>query len=178
MNNNTSDNTSKSGNFLDKYIEPVFYRSMRIAILAVIGTYLMALILFIIGIIKSVNLIKDFQQDMDLKLLKIQIIGIADLFIFGLAIMILAFGIYKLFVGKVKPLSDNKLPVWLQNINDFGALKIIIAKIVILVLILLFLELIIENFQRFQTGNIYQLLVIPIGVLLIAFALKIIEKIK
>jgi len=174
-NNPTPNN---SDNFINKYIEPYFYRSMRVSILAVIGTYIMAFILFLKGIIKTWYLIVDFNKDIDIKHLKIEIIGIADMFIFGLAMMILAFGIYKLFVGKVKPVNEDKNPVWLRNINDFGALKIIIAKIVILVLILLFLELIIENFARFQNGNILNLLIIPMGVLLIAFALKIIEKVK
>jgi len=165
-------------NFLDKYVEPVFYRSMRISILAVIGTFIMAVILFVKGLMRSWKLVVNFNSDVDLKILKIEIINIADMFIFGLAMMILAFGTYKLFVGKVRPINSNTLPVWLQNINDFGALKIIIAKIVILVLILLFLELIIENFQRFQSGKLIELLIIPLGVLLISIALKVIEKVK
>jgi len=167
-----------SHSFMNRYIEPYFYRSMKISILAVIGTFIMAILLFLEGLIKTWDLITNFKQDIDLKHLKIEIIGIADMFIFGLAMMILAFGIYKLFVGKVKPVNEDKNPVWLQNINDFGALKIIIAKIVILVLILLFLELVIENFQRFQNGNILNLLIIPLGVILIALALKIVEKVK
>ncbi len=178
LNNTTVNSSNSTKNWMDKYFEPYFYRSMRISILAVAGTYLMALILFMKGIVKTWFLLTNINEYIDLKRLKIEIISIADMFIFGLAMMILAFGIYKLFVGKVKPVDQSKTPVWLQNINDFGALKIIIAKIVILVLILLFLELIIENFQRFQSSSLYELLIIPAGVLLIAFALKIIEKVK
>ncbi len=178
ISDNTDKESVKNQNWLDKYFEPYLYRSMRLSILAVIGTYVMAVILFLKGIIKTWNIVINFNEDVDLKRLKIEIISIADMFIFGLAMMILAFGTYKLFVGKVKPLNQSKTPVWLQNINDFGALKIIIAKVVILVLILLFLELIIENFQRFQTASLYELLIIPLGVLLISFALKVIEKVK
>ena len=165
-------------NFLDKYFEPVFYRTKYIALIAVIGIFILSLVLFFVGLGKSIELIINFNFNEDAKHLKIDIIGIADMFLFGMAMLILSFGTYKLFVGKITPNEKSSIPVWLKNINDFGKLKIIVAKIVVLVLILIFLELIIENFNNFIGGSLYTLLIIPIGVLLIALGLKIVERLE
>ena len=164
--------------FFNKYFEPFFYKTKYMALIAVIGIFILAVVLFVMGFSKSFELILNFNINTEIKHLKIDIIGIADMFLFGMAMLILSFGTYKLFIGRMVPLSDKDLPSWLKNITDFGKLKIIVAKIVVLVLILIFLELIIENFPRFQTASLYELLVIPVGVLCIAFGLKIVERLE
>jgi uncharacterized membrane protein YqhA len=165
-------------NFFDKYFEPFFYKTKYIALIAVIGIFILSLLLFIVGLSKSIDLIINFDLKEDTKHLKISIISIADLFLFGMAMLILSFGTYKLFIGKITPDVSDSIPVWLQNITDFGKLKIIVAKIVVLVLILIFLELVIENFNQFIHGSLYELLIIPLGALLIAVGLKIVEKLE
>ncbi len=182
MENHHKENKNKTkfviGDLFSKNFEPFFYQTKYISLVAVIGTLLLAIILFYEGFKQAIVLIITMDSVTDFKHLKIDIIGVADMFLFGMAMLIISFGTYKLFIGKLEAAPNKSIPIWLQNINNFGNLKIIVAKIVVLVLILIFLELIIENFVRFKTASLYELLVIPVGVLLISYGLKVIEKLE
>ena len=68
-----------------------------------------------------------------------------------------------------------QLPNWLSFTN-FGELKALFIKVIVLILSITFLEQIIINIDAFSNNELYNILIIPIGILLITYSLNLMER--
>jgi uncharacterized membrane protein YqhA len=92
-----------------------------------------------------------------------------DSFLFGVVLVIFAYGIAIGFVLPLPPGMGRRLPKWMK-IQGVGQLKEILAQAVMVVLIVIFARIVVESGAIFQ----WNMLVLPISVLLIAIALRMI----
>ncbi|WP_455756439.1 YqhA family protein [Sulfurimonas sp.] len=178
MDNRKNNNVDKIGSFVDKNLESKIFKFRHLVLFGVLGSLILSFLLFIAGLWEVILAGKYFVIEHDITKFSIYALKSADLFLFGTVMIIFSIGSYNLFVSKVDNVGtdtdENILPNWL-NFADFGELKSLFIKVIILILSITFLELIIENSGRFANTELYNMLIIPIGVLMIAYSLKLIE---
>ena len=164
------------GDFFDKHLERHLFKMKHMVFIGVLGALILAFGLFIVGFYEVFVALISFKE---IKLFTIYVLKSADLFLFGMVMIIFSLGAYNLFISKLDNVDTDSgrraiLPEWLQ-FQEFDELKAIVIKVIVLILAITFLEQIIENSQRFHEVELYNLLIIPIGIMLISYSLKIIE---
>jgi uncharacterized membrane protein YqhA len=170
-------------NWFDINIEKYIFKLKHLAILAVFGGLILATVLFISGLITAGLAITKLILLWDLKLFIIYVLKSADLFLFGMVMIIFSLGTYNLFISKLDNIDgDSKtnkehLPNWL-NFSSFDELKVLLIKVIILILSITFLEMLIQQSDKFIDNELYNLLIVPIGVVLISYSLKLIHSHK
>jgi len=112
--------------------------SRFLVLAAVLGALAAALALFVYGIAETVVVVADAiakaeASSKGAKTLALAFIEIVDLFLLGTVLLMIALGLYELFIS-----SDLDLPEWLQ-IRTFDDLKLKLVGVVIVVLAVLFL---------------------------------------
>jgi uncharacterized membrane protein YqhA len=112
--------------------------SRYMVIIAVLGSLAAAAALFIYGAAETVSVISHTIGKMDIsskgaKQLALSFIEIVDLFLLGTVLLMIALGLYELFID-----NKLKLPEWLQ-IRTFDDLKNKLVGVVLVVLAVLFL---------------------------------------
>ena len=112
--------------------------SRYMVIIAVLGSLAAAAALFIYGAAETVSVISHTIAKMDIsskgaKQLALSFIEIVDLFLLGTVLLMIALGLYELFID-----NKLKLPEWLQ-IRTFDDLKNKLVGVVLVVLAVLFL---------------------------------------
>ncbi len=112
--------------------------SRYVVITAVLGALAASLALFIYGLAETVVAIiqavaKAEVSSKGAKALALEFIEIVDLFLLGTVMLMIALGLYELFID-----ADLQLPDWLQ-IRSFDDLKHKLIGVVIVVLAVLFL---------------------------------------
>ena len=156
-------NLSPTNNFISK-LERIFkirYLALGVSILLLLSG-IMAIILGAIRIVESVLIITGIHEG---KKPGIYIIEAVDTLLFSLVILVLAGGIYKLFVGNETTFSDSAI---FSKLNSFMDLKVLLWETLLLTLTVwcslsFFLDP--ENLK-------YQQLILPLSILLLALALK------
>jgi uncharacterized membrane protein YqhA len=90
-----------------------------------------------------------------------------DVFLIGLVLMIFAGGIYQLFIRRLEP-GSSEVNNWVK-VTSISQLKRILVELVIVILFVKTLEgaLVIET-----GGYKWENLVLPLGILMLALALK------
>lgn len=89
-----------------------------------------------------------------------------DAFMIGMVFMMFSYGVTTLFIKKIElPESDVLSWVRVTNINH---LKVILGEMIIIVLFVKFLEIILLS----ATELTFEMLVLPVGIVLLALALK------
>jgi uncharacterized membrane protein YqhA len=119
-------------------LRPVLNASRYLVLAAVIGALAASLALFVYGLAETVVVIvqaiaKAEVSSKGAKALALEFIEIVDLFLLGTVLLMIALGLYELFIS-----SDLELPDWLQ-IRTFDDLKLKLVGVVIVVLAVLFL---------------------------------------
>jgi uncharacterized membrane protein YqhA len=112
--------------------------SRYVVITAVLGALAASLALFIYGLAETVVAIAQAVAKAEVsskgaKALALEFIEIVDLFLLGTVMLMIALGLYELFID-----ADLQLPEWLQ-IRTFDDLKHKLIGVVIVVLAVLFL---------------------------------------
>ena len=113
-------------------------RSRYLVIIAVLGSLAAAAALFAYGAAETFSVISRTIARMDIsskgaKQLALSFIEIVDLFLLGTVLLMIALGLYELFID-----NKLKLPEWLQ-IRTFDDLKNKLVGVVLVVLAVLFL---------------------------------------
>jgi uncharacterized membrane protein YqhA len=113
-------------------------RSRYLVIIAVLGSLAAAAALFVYGAAETFSVISRTIGKMDIsskgaKQLALSFIEIVDLFLLGTVLLMIALGLYELFID-----NKLKLPEWLQ-IRTFDDLKNKLVGVVLVVLAVLFL---------------------------------------
>lgn len=119
-------------------LRPLLGASRYLVIAAVIGSLAASLALFVYGFIETGVVIVDAVQAAEVsskgaKALALHFIEIVDLFLLGTVLLMIALGLYELFID-----ANLDLPEWLQ-IRTFDDLKLKLVGVVIVVLAVLFL---------------------------------------
>ncbi|MCU0950782.1 MAG: YqhA family protein [Burkholderiaceae bacterium] len=119
-------------------IRPILNASRYLVIIAVLGSLAAAAALFVYGIAETIAVIAEAVAKMEVtskgaKALALAFIEIVDLFLLGTVLLMIALGLYELFID-----SDIKLPDWL-HIRTFDDLKNKLVGVVLVVLAVIFL---------------------------------------
>jgi uncharacterized membrane protein YqhA len=100
----------------------------------------------------------------------VPVLEAVDAFLFGIVLVIFAYGIAIGFVFTLPEGYGERLPVWMK-VGGVGQLKATLAEVVIVVLIVIFARIVVEANGHLQ----WSMLVLPTSILLIAVALRMIE---
>lgn len=156
-----------------------FYIFRYISLIAIICSLIGSLLLFFIGARKTYNAIKIIFFDYiptgsehlhSTDNATIYIMKSLDTFLIALALFIFAYGIFTLFISNKNDIEDNGVLKWI-SIPNIEHLKTILAKVIIIILFVIFLEVVIENINNLK----WEFLIIPISVLLFALGLKFLK---
>ena len=143
--------------FRTRTFENWLYGLRYLSILAVIGSAISSVILFVQGVmlvywgiedyfdkIFRPDLTEDEQTHLYEHLFK-EIVSSVDVFLFALVLIIFGVGVYELFVSKIDPVErevDNR-PSWLR-INSVDDLKSSLGKVILMVLIVSFFKRVLD----------------------------------
>jgi uncharacterized membrane protein YqhA len=146
------------------------------SLVAVVASFFGAALMFAIGATKTYKayttyVLEDLgaQGVSPTSLATAYVIQSIDAFLIALALLIFAYGVYNLFVRRAEVTADSGEP-WLQ-VSSFAQLKKLLAELVIIILFVRFLEIALFSME----GISWEALVLPIGILLLALALKFME---
>jgi uncharacterized membrane protein YqhA len=100
----------------------------------------------------------------------VPVLEAVDAFLFGIVLVIFAYGIAIGFVFTLPEDFGRSLPNWMK-IEGVSQLKGILSEVVVVVLIVIFARVVVEANGRFE----WSMLVLPLSILLIAVGLRMIE---
>lgn len=124
-------------------IPRVLATSRFLVTLAVLGSFVTAVVLMIHGLLRSVALAGDLLtggslQEAGSKAIIIDAVSIIDVFLLGTVLYIISAGLYQLFVD-----PDLPLPRWLV-IRSIGDLKVRLAGVIVVGMLVAFLGFVVE----------------------------------
>ncbi len=158
-------------------IEQKFEKSLWsfrfIILIAIFSLMISSLAAFYLGVhsnMEAFNEIKhSFEDGTALKtnVIVVYLIASIDEFLLGIILIIIALGIYELFISKIDFIDDKSLPFpkWL-TFHSLEDLKGVLTKVIIIILIVYFFKQVIM--MTFETP--LSILYLAIGILLIAAA--------
>jgi uncharacterized membrane protein YqhA len=100
----------------------------------------------------------------------VPVLEAVDAFLFGIVLVIFAYGIAIGFVFTLPQGYGARLPIWMK-VGGVGQLKATLAEVVIVVLIVIFARIVVEANGHLQ----WSMLVLPASILMISVALRMIE---
>jgi uncharacterized membrane protein YqhA len=104
------------------------------------------------------------------KQVTVPVLEAVDSFLFGIVLVIFAYGIAIGFVFTLPEGYGKRLPPWMK-VGGVGQLKATLAEVVIVVLIVIFARIVVEANGHLQLS----MLVLPASILMISVALRMIE---
>ena len=146
------------------WLEKFLWGFRIIIILGVFGLLTSAIVIFLVGVIETIALLRLFLTQLSengiyfsvvaYNKIIIHIISTIDDFLLGMVLLIFGLGTYDLFISKLD-IAEEKLrinhirrPDWLR-IGSLDELKSILGKIVLMILIINFLRFVVEcNFDQ------------------------------
>ena len=156
-----------------------FYAFRFISWIAILFSLFGSLLLFIMGGLKTLNAFRVFflgyipQNQAHLHTVDIGItylIKSLDTFLIALVLFIFARGVYTLFISNTVNEKNSGVLNWIRTPN-IGHLKNILAEVIVIILFVKFLEVVFVNI-----GNLrWELLILPISIVLMAVGLKILR---
>jgi uncharacterized membrane protein YqhA len=104
------------------------------------------------------------------KQVTVPVLEAVDSFLFGIVLVIFAYGIAIGFVFTLPEGYGQRLPPWMK-VGGVGQLKATLAEVVIVVLIVIFARIVVEANGHLE----WSMLVLPASILMISVALRMIE---
>ncbi|MFY9983091.1 MAG: YqhA family protein [Methanoregula sp.] len=155
-----------------------------ISIIAVISSFIGAVLLFILGALKIAGavgvmllggdpvhlLIEAHGAESATSGVVILVINAIDCFLFALILLIFSYGIYTLFINS-DFLQAGSYPAWIR-INSIGQLKLYLTEVVITILFVQFLEIVIVNGDHLLD---WQAIILPVAILCLAGAIYLMQ---
>lgn len=160
--------------------ERVLWNSRFIVVPAVVVSVAAAAVLVVVGTVGVVPLAAELSLYVGAviagenasayrEVLMTGVVGLVDAYLLGAGLVILAFGLYELFVAPLAVTRDTTFTSRLLAIRSFGELKARLGKAIILILIVRYLDLVMHLTPK--TG--LDLLWIAVGVLLVGGTLRL-----
>lgn len=156
--------------------EKWLYFSRYLTLLAVIGSLISAVALFVKGTVVVIDAMKVFfmsPMGHDYEGLMKMFVSSVDIYLFAMVLIIFAIGVYELFISKIDPVTQKMdgRPSWM-HIKSIDDLKSSLGKVILMVLIVTFFK---HSFEvRYEDVN--ALLKLSVGIVLVALALFITNK--
>jgi len=150
-----------------------FFLSLRVIMLiGSLGALMGSLVMFLQG---SLYLYEAWHTllapgDIGGKQLPVPVLEAVDSFLFGIVLVIFAYGIAIGFVFTLPEGYGERLPIWMK-VGGVGQLKATLAEVVIVVLIVIFARIVVEANGHLQ----WSMLVLPASILMISAALRMLE---
>jgi uncharacterized membrane protein YqhA len=166
---------------MERVFERGLWLSRALVLVAVIFALVVAVVMFLLATVDAIRVVRYVPAIvtasdavmMDLRLeIVAKVVKVVDLYLIATFMLIFAMGLYELFIGKLKAAENSEVAQRLLVIRDLDDLKDRLAKIVLLILAMLFLE----QALRLDIGSAADLLYLAAGVLLIAAALYLTQK--
>jgi len=159
--------------------EQFLWNSRFLVILAVISSLISAFFLFILGsveILKGIKYVVYLQNFNDYHLVKVKmvthIISAIDIFLIATVLLIFSIGLYELFISKIEEIEKDKKASKILQVHSLDELKEKIAKVIIMVLLVVFFK----NAMEITYNNIEDLIVFSITILVISLAYYLLSK--
>ena len=165
-----------------RIFENLLYSSRYLSILAVVGSLISSVALFLRGGMVVYESIHGFFTDMaegkvhpSYEKMFEELVSSVDIFLFALVLIIFGVGVYELFINKIDPVEreNDTRPSWLR-ISSVDDLKSSLGKVILMVLIVSFFKHTLE-LSKSDWGPT-TLLYLAIGILLISAALYLTHK--
>ena len=161
-----------------------FFSLRYISIIAVISSFIGAVLLFVLGALKIAGalgvmlfggdpvrlMIEAHGAEAATSGVVILVINAVDSFLFALILLIFSYGIYTLFINSDFAQSDT-YPRWIR-IRSIGQLKLYLTQVVITILFVQFLEIVIVNGEHLLD---WSAIVLPAGILCLAGAIYLMQ---
>jgi uncharacterized membrane protein YqhA len=163
----------KIEDWLDHHMEETLLNMRYITLIPVFLSYFGAVIMFIVGTIRAYDSALSLL-DGELRDTQVALILAVDAYLMGLVLLIFSFGIYDLFISKIDMGNRPQIrPSWMK-FKDIGGLKTTLAEVILIILTIEFFQLVLERMDHFDTFE--EMLIIPIGMILIAVGMGIFKK--
>lgn len=165
----------------ERYFEGILWNSRFVVIFAVIASLLMAFGIFyltVIDVYHTLTHLSDYHQLNTAERGQIKsetvahVIGSVDGFLLGTIMLIFALGLYELFISKIDIADQAKVGSKLLIINSLDDLKDKLAKVILLILIVMFFE----QALFLKPTEPLELLYYAIAIMLIALSLYLSHK--
>lgn len=158
--------------------ENLLYSSRYLSIIAVVGSLIAAIVLFVQGGVIVWNSCHEFLMNpgsSEYEEMFEHLVSSVDVFLFALVLIIFSVGVYELFINKIDPIErqNDSRPSWLQ-ISSVDDLKSSLGKVILMVLIVSFFKYTLEGASKFTSAT--SLLYLAIGIFLISAALYLTHK--
>lgn len=159
-----------------KNFEQTLYFSRYLTLLAVVGSLVAAVVLFILSTANICNALKQYviplnvSDHQSLEHLLAMFVTSVDVYLFAMVLIIFGMGVYELFISKMDPVENrmDSRPSWLR-ISSIDDLKSSLGKVILMVLIVS----IFEHSLSIDYANSVDLLYAAIAVVLVAAALYV-----
>ncbi|MFH1035394.1 MAG: YqhA family protein [Pseudomonadota bacterium] len=168
----------KRHSLLEEAFETTLFNCRFLTLLAVLGSLLAAMMMFLKGCIEIAQagrafypVLLSFQpSNADDKAVLLSVIPAVDYFLFATVLLIFSMGIYELFISEIDPASRGvrTRPNWL-NIKNLDDLKSYIGKVIMMILIVNFFKQAFDIDYKTPTD----LLFLGGAILLVALALYV-----
>ena len=165
------------GTFFTRFLESGFsvflFRFRHIGlVVAVIFSLISSAFLFIVGAYNGVLAMINFIKTLAVKPVVVGLIKTMDIFLAALVMMLLAVGLYDLYIIDVESRETVECEPGWKRFSTIDELKSSLAKLIVIILIFTFFELVLANLDILKS---YELLIVPAGVALIAVSLKLMQ---
>ncbi len=170
---------AKESTWIENFFEGTLWRSRYLVIMAVVSSLLGSMVLFIIGSLDMVDVLKktwgyyilgDHSYDLHAKVVG-ELIGAIDLYLIAVVLLIFSFGIYELFVSQIDEAQESESSQILE-IRSLDELKDKIAKVIIMVLIVRYFQMLLDM----SFNGALEMLYLAISILGLSLALFFLHK--
>lgn len=170
---------AKESTWIENFFEGTLWRSRYLVIMAVVSSLLGSMVLFIIGSLDMVDVLKktwgyyilgDHSYDLHAKVVG-ELIGAIDLYLIAVVLLIFSFGIYELFVSQIDEAQESESSQILE-IHSLDELKDKIAKVIIMVLVVKYFQMVLDM----SFNGALEMLYLAISILGLSLALFFLHK--
>jgi uncharacterized membrane protein YqhA len=152
----------------------VLFAFRMVMVAGSIGSFLGSLLMFYQGFLylgDALAILADRGADPEhVTTVTVPVLEAVDSFLFGVVLVIFAYGIAVGFVIRLPDRIARVLPSWMK-ISGVGQLKAILAEVVVVVLIVIFARVVVEAGSSFD----WSMLVLPVAIVLLAGAIWLLE---
>ena len=165
----------------EKYFEGMLWNSRFTVLLAVVASLIMAIGVFYltaVDVFYTIAHLGHYHElaDAERAILKAQtvahVVGAVDGFLLGTVMLIFSLGLYELFISKIDAAENAGTSSKILKINSLDDLKDKLAKVILMILIVMFFE---QAIFLKPTGPL-ELLYYSLAIMLVALALYLSSK--
>ena len=152
----------------------LFFGLRLVMLVGSVGAFFGSLLMFYQGFLYLADafstLTSGEEGDHGVLQITVPVLEAVDSFLFGVVLVIFAYGIVVGFLIRLPERISRRLPSWMK-ISGVGQLKQILAEVVVVVLIVIFARVVVEAGSHFE----WSMLVLPVAILMLAGAIWLLE---